>query len=77
MTGEAGEVGSQSPVVVTAAGPAAHRDDGHGELLVATPRGSMVHRSDCVIVADKHDLRTIDDIGDLVPCKLCEPLTAN
>ncbi len=41
--------------------------------LVATERGTMAHRRDCVVVAGKGGLRgvTIDD--GLAPCKLCEP----
>ena len=41
--------------------------------LVATARGSMVHRADCVVVAGKHDLRAVAATDGLAPCKLCDP----
>ena len=41
--------------------------------LVATARGSMVHRADCVVVAGKRDLRAVGADDGLAPCKLCDP----
>ena len=41
--------------------------------LVATKRGTMVHRADCVVVAGKSDLRQVGVDETLVACKLCEP----
>jgi hypothetical protein len=41
--------------------------------LVATTKGTMAHRSDCVVVAGKADLRRVSADEDLLPCKLCEP----
>jgi hypothetical protein len=41
--------------------------------LVATKRGTMVHRADCVVVAGKLDLRSVGTEETLVACKLCEP----
>lgn len=43
--------------------------------LVATPRGSMLHRPDCPTVANRDDLRTVA-AGDpgMLPCRLCDPL---
>ena len=41
--------------------------------LVATSRGSMVHRPDCVVVAGKSDLRPVSAEDGLAPCKLCDP----
>ncbi len=41
--------------------------------LVATPRGTMAHRPDCVVVAGKSDLRPVDADDGLLPCKLCDP----
>lgn len=45
--------------------------------LVATLRGSMAHRHDCIVVADKQDLRAVTDLDALMPCKLCDPHEAN
>ena len=47
--------------------------DAASSVLVATPRGSMAHRPDCVIVAGKPDLRSITPDDGLAPCKLCDP----
>ena len=46
-------------------------------LLVATHRGSMAHRPDCVVVAGKDDLRSVTADDALVACKLCEPYENN
>jgi hypothetical protein len=42
--------------------------------LVATRTGSMVHRADCPIVANRGDLRPVSSPDGLKPCRLCEPL---
>lgn len=46
--------------------------------LVATARGSMLHRPDCAIVTDREDLHAVTDADaeGLQPCRLCEPLGA-
>jgi hypothetical protein len=41
--------------------------------LVATGKGSMAHRSDCVVVAGKPALRRVTTDDGLASCKLCEP----
>jgi hypothetical protein len=41
--------------------------------LVATAKGTMAHRPDCVVVAGKPSLRAITDTDTLEPCKLCDP----
>jgi hypothetical protein len=41
--------------------------------LVATGKGTMAHRPDCVVVAGKPDLRRVSAEEGLVSCKLCEP----
>jgi hypothetical protein len=46
----------------------------HG--LVATARGSMLHRPDCAIVIGRDDLHDVSDAEGLRPCRLCEPLAA-
>lgn len=42
--------------------------------LVATPRGSLAHRAECPVVADRTDLVALDAGGaGRVRCKLCQP----
>src|SRR5690606_21250943 len=45
-------------------------------LLVATERGTMAHRPECVVVAGKDELRTVTTADGLAACKLCEPYAA-
>lgn len=43
--------------------------------LVATAGGSMLHRPECAIVAERSDLHTVDPAtSSLRPCRLCDPL---
>ena len=44
--------------------------------LVATARGSMAHRVDCVVVGGKPGLRRVSASDDLQACKLCDPFGA-
>jgi hypothetical protein len=41
--------------------------------LVATSKGTMAHRPDCVVVAGKPGLRRVSADDDLESCKLCDP----
>jgi hypothetical protein len=41
--------------------------------LVATIRGTMAHRPECVVVAGKSGLRAVSAADGLAPCKLCDP----
>jgi hypothetical protein len=41
--------------------------------LVATTRGSMAHRAECVVVGGKPGLRRVTAADALQPCKLCDP----
>lgn len=50
-------------------GSAAHAD------LVATGKGTMAHRPDCVVVAGKRGLRRVSLDEGLEPCKLCDPFS--
>ena len=64
--------------VMRTAKPAATTDGAvppilNGAALVATEKGTMAHRADCVIVAGKNDLRPVSPADGLAPCKLCEP----
>ena len=45
----------------------------HALELVATERGTMAHRRDCVVVAGKPGLRPVAASEGLAACKLCEP----
>lgn len=44
--------------------------------LVATAKGTMAHRPDCVVVAGKAGLRSVAPGADLQPCKLCDAANA-
>lgn len=52
--------------------------NGNAPGLVATVRGSMLHRPDCAIVAGRDDLHPVVDPAaeGLQPCRLCDPLGA-
>lgn len=41
--------------------------------LVATERGTMAHRPDCIVVAGKTRLRPVSPAAGVSACKLCEP----
>jgi hypothetical protein len=47
--------------------------DGAERALVATAKGTMAHRPECVVVAGKPGLRTVSHSDELEPCKLCDP----
>ena len=40
---------------------------------VATKTGTMLHRPDCSVVADRSDLRQVGADDGLTPCKICQP----
>jgi hypothetical protein len=43
--------------------------------LVATEKGTMFHRPDCIVVAGREDLRAVDpDAEGFEPCRICDPL---
>ena len=43
--------------------------------LVATPSGTMFHRPDCAVVANRPKLRKVKgNERNMEPCKLCDPL---
>jgi hypothetical protein len=43
--------------------------------FVATERGTLFHRPDCPVVANKENLRAVDaDTPGLRPCQICAPL---
>jgi hypothetical protein len=43
---------------------------------VTTDKGTMFHRPDCTVVADRTDLRRVSADTNLRPCKICDPLGA-
>jgi hypothetical protein len=43
--------------------------------LVATSKGTMAHRPDCVVVTGKPGLRAVAADESLEPCKLCDPFS--
>lgn len=53
--------------------PAARSRIETAATLVATARGSMAHRPECVVVAGKLGLRPVGEADGLEPCKLCDP----
>lgn len=57
------------------AGTASATSAGAASAFVATPTGSMFHRRECAIVADRSDLQAVNgEASDLQPCKMCDPL---
>jgi hypothetical protein len=45
-----------------------------GEPLLATPKGTMVHRPDCAIVAGRDDVRHVaPGTSGIKPCRICQP----
>ena len=64
------------PAVVAVGGASGGSVGDNGTLeLVATARGVMAHRPDCVVVAGKAGVRAVDADDGLAPCKLCDPYT--
>jgi hypothetical protein len=62
--------------VIAASGQKAHAT-GNG-AFVATEKGTMFHRPDCVVVAGREDLRDVEPgAAGLEPCKICEPLAVS
>jgi hypothetical protein len=67
-------VRQQGPAVATADPSATGISTAlNGVALVATEKGTMAHRPDCVVVAGKAGLRAVAADEQLVPCKLCDP----
>lgn len=65
----------------TEAAAATERPGGRGVTattspqLVATEKGSLIHRPDCPVVASKDNLRVVDpDAPGFRPCQICSPL---
>lgn len=67
------DINESTPTTVVAAVAPDTANGSHGHDLVATARGSMVHRPDCVVVAGKHGIVPVDDTTSMAACKLCDP----
>lgn len=46
---------------------------GDDVVLVATEKGTMAHRPECVVVVGKPGVHVVSPDEGLVPCKLCDP----
>jgi hypothetical protein len=66
-----------SPAGSSASRSSAARTATSGKL-VATATGTMLHRSDCPIVASRDNVRTVaaKEQDKLQPCQICDPLSA-
>jgi hypothetical protein len=63
---------------VSAAGVSATAAAAGNGSYVATEKGTMFHRPDCVVVAGREDLRTVDPEADgFEPCRVCDPLAVS
>jgi hypothetical protein len=61
--------------VIAAAGASGKAAASGNGRFVATVKGTMFHRPDCVVVAGRDDLRDVEPgTAGLEPCKICEPL---
>jgi hypothetical protein len=78
-----GAGGAASSTVAAAAPTAARSSRGRasssgsngGGAFVATPTGTMFHRPDCVVVANRPKVRKVSaDAKGFEACKLCDPL---
>lgn len=72
-------VGTGAPAPAAAAAATATRSSraraNGGGSFVATPTGTMFHRPDCVVVANRPKLRKVSaDAKGFEACKLCDPL---
>lgn len=46
--------------------------------FVATEKGTMFHRPDCVVVSNRSDIRSVNaGTAGLEPCRICDPLGAS
>ena len=57
----------------TVEAPAATSNGAASRPLVATARGTMAHRPECVVTAGKRGLRAVSADDGLDACKLCDP----
>jgi hypothetical protein len=65
-----------APAVTATAPDAGGAGDAGAGALVATPKGSLVHRGSCPVVAGRADLRPVAGIGPGArPCKVCAPVS--
>ena len=67
------QAGAERLAAASAAEPVTVSTNGN---LVATGKGTMAHRPDCVVVAGKNGLRPVSADDGLASCKLCDPYAA-
>ncbi|MBV8691816.1 MAG: hypothetical protein JOY57_09180 [Actinobacteria bacterium] len=74
--GTAAPSGAAAATATAARGSRASRSSSNGGgAFVATPTGTMFHRPDCVVVANRPKLRKVAaDAKGFEACKLCDPL---
>lgn len=67
-------VAAAAPTAARSSRARASRSNGGG-AFVATPTGTMFHRPDCVVVANRPKVRKVSaDAKGFEACKLCDPL---
>jgi hypothetical protein len=63
----------QGPVAGTSDAPAVDAAAGD-DILYATPNGTMVHRRDCPVIANRDNAVVVTrDTPGYTPCRICEP----
>jgi hypothetical protein len=67
------QVAEQARPRLTAGAASTNGTHRHEVTLVATERGTMAHRPECVVVAGKTSLRPVTPAEGVSACKLCEP----
>ena len=75
-SGVAPAAAAAAVVAPSRASGSSKRGSGNGAAaFVATPTGTMFHRPDCVVVANRPKLRKVSaDASGFEACKLCDPL---
>ena len=63
----------RTPATDSAEAPSAKSNGAATRPLVATARGTMAHRPECVVTAGKRGLRAVSTEDGLDACKLCDP----
>ena len=75
--GEIRDLLAGATIAASGASASTSRATGNG-AFVATENGTMFHRSDCVVVQGRDDLRKVEPgTKGLEPCKICEPLAVS
>jgi hypothetical protein len=67
------QAGADRAVLASTNGASAPNAAEAARSLVATSKGTMAHRPDCVVVTGKPGIRPVAADESLEPCKLCDP----